>query len=71
MPHHQKTTTEQYCSKFNKAFKNGPHQKILKRKKKGVEAMDQQIKPSRRGENEGDLQEMKAERTDCTIIKTQ
>ena len=43
MPHHQKNRTEQYCNKFNKAFKNGPHQKILKRKKKVVEAMDQQI----------------------------
>lgn len=33
--------------------------------------MDQQIKPPRRGENEGDLQGMRAERTDCTIIETQ
>ena len=37
MPHDQKTKNmkqKQYCNKFNKDFKNGPHQKkkILKKK---------------------------------------
>ena len=33
--------------------------------------MDQKFKPSNRGENEEDLQRMRAERTYCTIIETQ
>ena len=45
--------------------------KGVKKKKKRVEAMDQKLKPSSRGENEGDLQRMRAERTYCTIIETQ
>ena len=36
MPRGQKNKTEaikqkQYCNKFNKAFKNGPHKKILRK----------------------------------------
>ena len=30
-PNHQKVKQKQYCNKFNKAFKNGPHQKNLKK----------------------------------------
>ena len=32
MPHDQKNKTKekQYCNKFNKNFKNGPHKKIFK-----------------------------------------
>ena len=32
-PKNQNTKQKQYCNEFNKDFKNGPHQKILKRKK--------------------------------------
>ena len=36
MPQGQKTKTcfKQYCNKFNKDLKNGPHQKILKKEKR-------------------------------------
>ena len=36
MPQGQKPKTcfKQYCNKFNQDFKNGPHQKNLKKKKK-------------------------------------
>ena len=38
-PKHQNIKQKQYCNKFNKDFKNGPHQKILKKKKQlSVEA---------------------------------
>ena len=37
MPHSQKKTVnikqKQYCNKFSKDFKNGPHEKNLKKKK--------------------------------------
>ena len=33
-PKHQSIKQKQYCNKFSKDFKNGPHQKILKKKKK-------------------------------------
>ena len=33
-PKNQNTKQKQYCNKFNKDFKNGPHQKNLKKKKK-------------------------------------
>ena len=33
-PKNQNIKQKQYCNKFNKDFKNGPHQKILKKKKK-------------------------------------
>lgn len=33
--------------------------------------MDQMLKPSSRGENEGDLQRMRVERTYCTVTETQ
>ena len=32
-PKHQNIKQKQYCNKFNKDFKNGPHQKHLKKKK--------------------------------------
>ena len=31
-PKSQNIKQKQYCNKFNKDFKNGPHQKILKKK---------------------------------------
>ena len=31
-PEHQNIKQKQYCNKFNKDFKNGPHQKMLERK---------------------------------------
>ena len=31
----QNMKQKQYCNKFNKDFKNGPHQKFFKKKKKG------------------------------------
>ena len=31
-PKNQNIKQKQYCNKFNKDFKNGPHQKILKKK---------------------------------------
>ena len=35
IPHaNQNIKQKQYCNKFNKDFKNGPHQKVLKKKKK-------------------------------------
>ena len=35
IPHaNQNIKQKQYCNKFNKDFKNGPHQKILKKKKR-------------------------------------
>ena len=38
IPHaNQNIKQKQYCNKFNKYFKNGPHQKILKKKKKEKE----------------------------------
>ena len=33
-PKNQNIKQKQYCNKFNKDFKNGPHQKNLKKKKK-------------------------------------
>ena len=33
-PKNQNINQKQYCNKFNKDFKNGPHQKLLKKKKK-------------------------------------
>ena len=38
MPWGQETKTKQkqYCNKFNKDFKNGPHQKNFKKKKKNI-----------------------------------
>ena len=33
-PENQKVKQKQYCNKFNKDFKNGSHQKNLKKKKK-------------------------------------
>ena len=33
----KKNTKKQYCNKFNKGFKNGPHFKKLKKKKYGIE----------------------------------
>ena len=33
-PKNQNIKQKQYCNKFNKDFKNGPDQKILKKKKK-------------------------------------
>ena len=33
-PKNQNIKQKQYCNRFNKDFKNGPHQKILKKKKK-------------------------------------
>ena len=36
IPHaNQNIKQKQYCNKFNKDFKNGPHQKVLKKKRKG------------------------------------
>ena len=32
-PKNQNVKQKQYCNKFNKDFKNGPHQKDLKKKK--------------------------------------
>ena len=32
-PKNLKVKQKQYCNKFNKDFKNGPHQKIFKKKK--------------------------------------
>ena len=32
-PKNQNMKQKQYCNKFNKDFKNGPHQKIFKKKK--------------------------------------
>ena len=32
-PKNQNIKQKQYCNKFNKDFKNGPHQKNLKKKK--------------------------------------
>ena len=32
-PKNQNIKQKQYCNKFNKDFKNGPHQKVLKKKK--------------------------------------
>ena len=34
-PKNQNIKQKQYCNKLNKDFKNGPHQKILKKKKDG------------------------------------
>ena len=31
-PNKPKTKQKQYCNKFNNDFKNGPHQKIFKKK---------------------------------------
>ena len=39
MPHGQKNQNvkqKQYCNKFNKDFKNGPHQKKVLKKKKSL-----------------------------------
>ena len=33
LPKNQNIKQKQYCNKFNKNFKNGPHQKNLKKKK--------------------------------------
>ena len=33
-PKNQNIKQKQYCNKFNKDFKNGPHQKIFKKKKR-------------------------------------
>ena len=33
-PNNQKITQKQYCNKFNKDFKNGPHPKKIFKKKK-------------------------------------
>ena len=33
-PKNQNIKQRKYCNKFHKDFKNGPHQKILKKKKK-------------------------------------
>ena len=33
-PKNQNIKQKQYCNKLNKDFKNGPHQKILKKKKR-------------------------------------
>ena len=33
VPKTQNIKQKQYCNKFNKDFKNGPHQKIIKIKK--------------------------------------
>ena len=35
-PKYQNIKQKQYCNKFNKDFKNGPHQKNLKKKKKEI-----------------------------------
>ena len=35
-PKNQNIKQKQYCNKFNKDFKNGPHQKKLKKKKKNI-----------------------------------
>ena len=43
MPHHQKTKNirqKQYCNKFNKDFKNGPHQKKNLLKKSEISHTD-------------------------------
>ena len=40
IPHaNQNIKQKKYCNKFNKDFKNGPHQKILKKKIKETRAM--------------------------------
>ena len=36
LPKNQNIKQKQYCNKFNKDFKNGPHQKNLKKKKGNV-----------------------------------
>ena len=38
-PKTQNIKQEQYCNKFNKEFKNCPHQKILKKKKSILEGI--------------------------------
>ena len=38
-PKSQNIKQKQYCNKFNKDFKNGPHQKILKKKKNALGKM--------------------------------
>ena len=35
-PKNQNMKQKQYCNKFNKDFKNGPHQKKILKKKKGA-----------------------------------
>ena len=41
-PKNQDIKQKQYCNKFNKDFKNGPHQKkkILKKKKRGPKHLE-------------------------------
>ena len=38
-PKSQNIKQKQYCNKFNKDFKSGPHQKILKKKKNALGKM--------------------------------
>ena len=40
MAKNQNIKREQYCNKFNKAFKNGPHQKKILKKKKSKAGLD-------------------------------
>ena len=43
-PENQKVKQKQYCNKFNKDFKNGSHQKNLKKKKKKIKRRNSEHK---------------------------